>query len=83
LSSCTVKGKRRRRKKYSFIYKKNPIMQQKKAAFLKRHSLMSEENPIVQQKKAAFLVYKENPLCTDVQISAVATNTNYSDGMKS
>ncbi len=44
---------------------------------------MSEENPIVQQKKAAFLVYKENPLCTDVQISAVATNTNYSDGMKS
>jgi hypothetical protein len=62
---------------------KNLIMQQRKATFLKKHSLMSEENTIVQQKKAAFLMYKENPLCTDVQISAVATNTNYSDGMKS
>jgi hypothetical protein len=65
------------------MYKKNPIMQQKKAAFLKKHSLTSDKNPIVQQKKAAFLMYKENPFCTDVQISAVATNTNYSDGMKS
>jgi hypothetical protein len=64
------------------MYKKKPIMQQKKGTFLKKHSLMSEENPIVQQKKVAFLMYKENPLCTDVQMSAVATNTNYSDGMK-